>query len=138
MIGEGKTESELRSKVHSLNLDDCVLMLGNCDDIYRKYQAMDILLFPSRYEGLGMVAVEAQVSSLNVIASTEVPKEANLTEYIHFKELSTGAESWAESAISVNKEKKDMTEIIKKSGYDIRLQCEEMTKYYRKLFEEML
>lgn len=49
-------------------------------------QAMDIFLFPSLYEGLGIVLVEAQCSGMMCLASTEVPKEVELTQNIIFAE----------------------------------------------------
>ncbi|MBK8778618.1 MAG: glycosyltransferase [Saprospiraceae bacterium] len=37
--------------------------------------AADVLLFPSLWEGLGMVAVEAQAAGLKVVAADNLPDE---------------------------------------------------------------
>ena len=43
---------------------------------------MDILIFPSLYEGFGLVPLEAQVSNLLVLASNKVAPQVFVTENI--------------------------------------------------------
>ena len=43
--------------------------VGSADDLVRVYQDADALLFPSRLEGFGLVALEAQACGLPVIAT---------------------------------------------------------------------
>ena len=47
------------------------------------YSAFDVLLFPSFYEGLGIVPIEGQCSGLPVICSDTVPDEVVLTNLAH-------------------------------------------------------
>ena len=42
--------------------------------------AMDVFVFPSEFEGLGIVMVEAQAADLRCIASDKVPRAAFITE----------------------------------------------------------
>jgi glycosyltransferase involved in cell wall biosynthesis len=56
-------------------LKDNLRLIGVRKDIDRLMRAADVLFFPSRQEGLGMVAVEAQAAGLPVLASTAVPRE---------------------------------------------------------------
>jgi glycosyltransferase involved in cell wall biosynthesis len=59
--------------------------------------AADALLFPSRAEGLGMVAVEAQAAGIPVLASTEVPRECVvIPEIVTFERLDMGVSAWAD------------------------------------------
>ena len=87
LVGEGSLESDVKHKVFELGLVDCVKFLGVRKDVNEIYQAMDMFLFPSLYEGLGLVLVEAQVSGLYCIASEHVPREVDLTGNISFLTL---------------------------------------------------
>jgi len=62
--------------------------------------ASDVLLFPSRGEGLGMVAVEAQAAGLPVLASTAVPRECVvIPDLVRFEPLQRGAPDWARALL---------------------------------------
>jgi glycosyltransferase involved in cell wall biosynthesis len=71
LAGDGPEEPRLRRKVAALGLQDRVTFLGAVRgaDITRFYQAIDVLLFCSIYEGFGRVLVEAMSQSTPVIAS---------------------------------------------------------------------
>ncbi len=88
LIGEGKEKEELEEYVESKKLSDRVLFLGSQKDIPDFLSAMDVFLFPSTYEGLGIVAIEAQASGLQVLSSDAVPGETNITELISYYPLS--------------------------------------------------
>jgi glycosyltransferase involved in cell wall biosynthesis len=73
-----------------------IQFVGIRRDLKRLMYASDALLFPSRGEGLGMVAVEAQAAGLPVLASTSVPRECVVVpQLVVFKELEAGAAQWA-------------------------------------------
>lgn len=74
LVGVGPLMDEMKSKVHS----DHVFFLGNRNDIPDILSASDIFLFPSLWEGLGIVAIEAQANGLPCVASDRVPLSADL------------------------------------------------------------
>ena len=76
MAGAGDSRPELEARVRGWGLQDLLHLTGVRTDIPRLMRAADVLLFPSRQEGLGMVAVEAQAAGLPVLASAAVPQEA--------------------------------------------------------------
>ena len=77
-------ENMLRQRVGELGLQDKVRFLGVRENISELYQAMDIFLLPSLYEGLGMVCIEAQCSGLPCVLSDKVPKEVySGSDYFH-------------------------------------------------------
>ena len=99
LVGDGDTRAAVEEKLERLGLRDDALFLGLREDTGRLYQAMDVFLLPSLYEGLPVVAVEAQAAGLKAVVSTGVTEEAKVREDMAFLELSAGAERWAEEAL---------------------------------------
>jgi len=87
----------LRQRIEGAGLGQRIAFAGVRKDIGRLMGAADALLFPSRAEGLGMVAVEAQAAGLPVLASTEVPRECVvIPELVTFEHLDAGLSVWAD------------------------------------------
>jgi glycosyltransferase involved in cell wall biosynthesis len=101
MIMAGANEhmrSTFEAHLSKLGLSESVRLLGIRQDIERLMLGSRVLLFPSRAEGLGMVAVEAQAAGLPVVASTAVPQECVvIPEIIHFEDLQTPVAAWAKT-----------------------------------------
>ncbi|HLY78850.1 MAG TPA: glycosyltransferase [Caulobacteraceae bacterium] len=86
----------LRQRVEAAGLAERIVFAGLRRDIGRLMGGADALLFPSRGEGLGLVAVEAQAAGLPVLASTEVPRECVVVpELVRFESLDDGVAAWA-------------------------------------------
>ncbi|MEN9470374.1 MAG: hypothetical protein RL630_2107 [Verrucomicrobiota bacterium] len=69
LAGEGPEEAMLREKVRQLGLTDRIVFAGYIADTRQVYAAADILLMPSRFEGLPMTLLEAMAMNLPVVAS---------------------------------------------------------------------
>ena len=132
LAGDGPLMDNVMDKVLGLGLNDCVVFLGSVHDMERYYQAMDVFIFPSIYEGLGIVAVEAQTSGLPVIASTELPIEAKICENFHFYPLKKSASEWAEEALRISNGhvRRDMSQNARNAGFDIKTQAEKLSDWY--------
>jgi glycosyltransferase involved in cell wall biosynthesis len=79
-------------------------------DIERLMLASDVLLFPSRGEGLGMVAVEAQAAGLPVLASSSVPRECVVVpDLVHFLDVKQGAGRWADELLELARTSRDIS-----------------------------
>ncbi len=99
LIGQGPLMDEIEQKVEMLGLSDSVKFLGQRDDVNELYNVMDLFLFSSLYEGLGMVLIEAQANGLPCIASTEVPRIARVSDKISFINLDDQMEIWVNTII---------------------------------------
>lgn len=102
LIGFGADEEKLKDQIRKLGLEQAAQMIpgnGNAD-IPGILAAADIFVFPSRFEGLGIVALEAQAAGCLCLASDVVPEETNvgMCEYLP---LSAGAETWAEELLDM-------------------------------------
>ena len=137
LAGQGPLVEEIHEKVNELGLNESVRFLGQRKDIDKLYQAMDLFLFPSLYEGLGMVAVEAQVSGLPCVVSTEIPEIAKVTEKITFVNLENKIETWTEIIFkyikNINTKNINFTDGIKK--YDIIKEATKLEKKYLNLYK---
>ncbi len=88
----------LEGRIADAGLSDRIRLLGARKDIARLMRGADVLLFPSRSEGLGMVAVEAQSACLPVLASDQVPRECVVVpDLVAFMSLDEGVAAWAEA-----------------------------------------
>ena len=74
--------SALRKKAARLGVLEKVVFYGTTPSIEELLWVMDIFAFPSRFEGLGLAAIEAQAAGLPVVLSEFVPEEARLTEAV--------------------------------------------------------
>lgn len=94
--GNGYLEPDLRKLLKKHNIEDKVHLLGNRTDVNELMQCSDLFLLPSKFEGLGIVYIEAQAAGLNCIASTEVPK---LTDCggMHYFKLTDNPKIWAKN-----------------------------------------
>ena len=132
LIGEGELEQEVKDKVKKLGIEDRVLFMGKRPDAYRYYQAMDLFLLPSRYEGLPVVGVEAQACGLPCVFSDCVTDEAkflNSTVYV-----SGGIEEYVEKVVEgLKAERKDTSEEMRKVGFDIKTEAGKLLKLYEDL-----
>lgn len=120
IVGEGPLKDDLLNKTKKLQLEEIVIFVNNNKFVNKYYSAMDLFLFPSNYEGLGMVAIESLVAGLNVIASENVPKDVAVngrTTFLPNDDL----QSWTKE-ICLQKEtldKKREINLVDFKSYDI-------------------
>ncbi len=136
LIGQGPLEEEIKAKVKNLNLDDFVRFLGQRNDANKLYQAMDIFLLPSLYEGLPVVGVEAQASGLLCILSSSMTKETKVLDSTVFVSLSDTPESWA-NVINKKFQRKDTTKILTDKGFNINSEAEKLESKYVKILGDI-
>lgn len=137
LVGDGSLIEEIKRKVNKLGIQDKVKFLGIQNNINELMMAFDTFLFPSLFEGLGIVAIEAQATGLPCVVSNEIPKEVDLgLGIIHFIDL-------ANCKIWVNKIQDIMISILKRTnsrtsdkktivekGYDIEQTIIWMQRFY--------
>ncbi len=104
-------ESEPLCIVHVTGKDyltDKMLFLGSRSDVPALMQAMDVFVFPSHYEGLGLVAIEAQAAGLKTTASEAITQEAQVTDLLTYCRLAQPPAAWAQRVVNAyaNKEGK--------------------------------
>lgn len=137
IVGEGPLNTELQKLIDQLGLKQSVKLISNIDNIEEYYQLMDVFLFPSNYEGLGMVAVEAQKSGLPVVVSNRVPQEACISkELFHSVDLHESVDIWAGKILEIlESHRSSRKKEIISMEYDIKIQAEKLENYYLNLLK---
>ena len=132
LVGEGEMKAELQQQVEKLGIADKVLFYGVTDKVEQLLWAMDIFVFPSRFEGLGIVAVEAQAAGLPVICSDGVPNEAVVSDLVEKVDLRSGVDSWVESILhcQVGVDRLAVHEQVQKSGFAVADVADKIEKVY--------
>ena len=132
LIGTGDLQETIKDKIDKLGLSNKVLMLNLRNDIQELLNAMDVFVLPSFFEGLPVVGVEAQATGLQVFTSTEVTKELPIEKLSYYYALEDGSEKWAENIIKESNGfiRKNTTELIKESGYDVKIAAKKMEELY--------
>ncbi|WP_226670494.1 glycosyltransferase family 1 protein [Metabacillus litoralis] len=134
LIGEGDLRQSIEKKVNDLGLTDHVIFAGVRSDIPELLQAIDIFLFPSLYEGLGIVVIEAQTAGLQCLVSKGVPKEVSITNLVEFISLKKRSCEWADVVLKyLEYERLDLYDVVEKSGYDIVNTAEWVKDFYLKV-----
>jgi glycosyltransferase involved in cell wall biosynthesis len=98
LVGDGPLRSDIEQKAVQLGLSDRTIFAGVRSDIPKLMRgAMDVFLFPSLYEGLGNVRLEAQAAGLPNIISDVVPEQGDVVRSLVKRvSLSSPADLWAE------------------------------------------
>ena len=95
LVGYGEDEYALKALVKELNIEGKVDFINGKDvDIVKYYQVADYMIFPSRYEGFGIVLIEAQAMKIQCFVSEAIPKEADVG-LITYLSLKKSSEDWA-------------------------------------------
>ena len=125
--------------VKNLSLEKDVIFLKNRKDINKIYQAMDVFIFPSLFEGLGIVAIEAQASGTPIICSDRLPPEIEISPIYKKMSLDESAEVWANEAIKLtdeNRSKQNLQQNVKESGFDLCDVVDKLQNFYLQTYEK--
>lgn len=138
LAGQGPLQEEIKNKVHELGLESKVKFLGQINDTYKLYQALDIFVLPSLYEGLPVVGVEAQATGLLCELSNDMTKETKVLDTTRFISLNTSAEEWATIILDdYSKFKRhDTTFEITKNNFNIKNETSKLENEYYLLLKE--
>ena len=131
LVGRGQDETKLRELVKNLGLSGKVKILVGRDDVPELLQAMDVFVLPSRFEGFGIVLIEAQAAGLPCVISDNVPKEVYQSPNITSLSLEDPQEKWI-SALLEPKGNIDSYGDI--TDYDMRKEIKNLEELYLKDF----
>lgn len=132
LVGDGSLKSEIVKKISDLQIAKSVIIAGTRTDVPDLLQAGDMLLFPSLFEGLPGVVLEAQAAGLPCIISDTITDEVKVTDLVEYIPLEQSAEVWAAKVLGIDSKfkRRNTYEEITEKGYDI----ESVAKWYEDFY----
>ena len=132
LIGVGEKEEEVRRQIRKLGIENRIKFLGNRSDVAELYQAMDVFVLPSLFEGIPVVGIEAQFSDLPCIFSDKTPREVKFNKKSRFIGLDKSPGYWADEILKTKElaPRFSNREDIVNSKYDIKSAHTFLEEYY--------
>lgn len=138
-VGHGEMRFKIEEMIKNQPYKSNVIFTGQIDNISEVYNAMDIFLFPSLYEGLGIALIEAQYNGLHCISSSNVPKKTEITQNIKYVDLKDN-EIWNDIINKYSKQlnlKSRRYVKINDSCFNIESEVSNLEINYLKLYKEV-
>lgn len=135
LVGDGPLKYEIEQKVSALDLSDAVIFAGERSDVPDLMLAMDVFLFPSKFEGLPLTLIEAQASGLYCIVSDTITRNAAVTDLVEYISLLVSKEIWTQKVLdhSISYDRKDKHLEIIQANYDIVYNAEFLESFYKSI-----
>ena len=138
LIGEGEDQEKIREKVERLGLSEKVIFLGRQGNVQDWLQALDIMVFPSLFEGMPNVVLEWQIAGLPSLISDRITKECEITNLVRYLPLEKGAEYWADEVLRTPIQNREgnqeyIRKMFEEAGFDIKTNAKILKSEYKKL-----
>ena len=141
LIGEGEDRGKIEEMVRQKGLTDKVIFLGRQSDVENWIQALDIMVFPSLFEGMPNVVLEWQLAGLPALISDVITKECGIMDTVSYLPLENGPAYWADQILHTPLNDRENTkEGIQKrfieAGFDIQENAKVLKNKYIELLEK--
>lgn len=140
LLGGGIFFNDIKKLVASKSLQDYVIFTGAVSNANDWYQAFDIFVMPSLWEGLPVVGVEAQAADLPCIFSTAVTNEIKVDDTTQFFDLKMPADEWAKKINDILHnlpERKNNYQLITDHNYNIETEAVKLQNLYIDLYNSI-
>lgn len=142
LMGEGGLKEAEEKHARDLGMEQNVRFVGTVTNVAERLQGMDIMVFPSRFEGLPNVVLEWQAEGLPCLISDAITKECAPSDLVEFASIEDEPQIWAEKMEQMlcrftdrEGQAKRGTQALKENGYDIADAAKQLEKIYLKLAE---
>lgn len=139
LVGGGPNLGEIKKQIAEHPYKDRIIYYGETNRVEDIYNIFDVFVLPTKFEGLGIVFIEAQINGLPVVTSNKVPPEVNIGNRTRFIAISeNNIEEWKNAIF--NAEIIDRTEFFYKhedeiSVYDIKNNAGFLLECYEKMMQ---
>lgn len=140
LIGDGDTQDDIKQYIENHNLQSNIILLNSNVKVNELYQAMDLFILPSLFEGFPMVLIEAQTSGLNCLISDRVSKTTNILGTSKFLDIESpnSPTNWAKEIINQKNKFKTASrinsyKIVEESGYSVSKISKKLDEIYHRV-----
>ena len=132
LLGDGVERHKIESLVKSAAISDKVIFMGYVNNTVDVMQAIDIMILPSLFEGLPLIAIESQALGIPILVSDTITQEVMLTDLCVSLPIDN-SKKWAQEILFRFKKNKfiDCRNEIKALGYDSRDAIKKIEKIYK-------
>jgi glycosyltransferase involved in cell wall biosynthesis len=133
LVGDGPLRPVIEHKAKTMNLINNLIFTGVRTDVPLLMQGvMDVFLFPSCYEGLGLVLLEAQASGLPCLISDQIPSEADVIKDLVIREaLTTPPQRWAERLLGLRDSRRNPSPEALSDTWSVDLSMDRLINLYQ-------
>ena len=132
-IGRGDT-AFLENVAKEYGVEDKVIFTGLTTNVGKMLNLLDVFFFPSNFEGLPIVLVEAQANGLPVVTASHLPDARILENYDNSLSLKDEFSIWADKILSVRNsrilENEYIYNKISEHGYEIKSATRELERLF--------
>ncbi|VDG23463.1 glycosyltransferase [Lactiplantibacillus mudanjiangensis] len=138
LIGIGPLMEQMENLSKQLNIDKNVVFLGQRSDVDELVSGMDLMIFPSLYEGFPITLVEAQCSGVPILYSDQITKSIGLIKTTQSESLNNTPNQWAQHAEKIlksvdNDSRLHASELVQLAGFDLKMEASKMALFYLNL-----
>lgn len=132
-VGDGELKEAIFEASKECEFSSRVFFLGERNDIPNILKTADLLVFPSKYEGVPLVVLEAQAAQLKVLMSDVINPDVILTPVVKTKSLNCSPSQWAMEVQKMLKHdyEYDVLDSFYKRGYSIEQAIDVLCSIYR-------
>lgn len=131
LIGDGELYEEIKYLAKELGVFDSCIFTGYQENVSDYMQAMDVFVLPSKFEGLGIVLIEAQANGIPCFTSFGVvPEGVKVSQLLEFVSLEEDYDYWANQILGVDLSRRDTYFMLRDEGYIIEDMIRELEMYY--------
>lgn len=128
LVGRGIRMEQIRRQIKEAGLEKAVHFLGWRPDVERIFQAMDVFVLPSHFEGLPTVGVEAQCTGLPCVLSDTITAETKITENCMFLPAKEAPSEWADAILQMTGKERSSAVFLKEAkNYTLEAQKQMLT-----------
>jgi glycosyltransferase involved in cell wall biosynthesis len=142
-IGGGSLKKSIEQKAEQLGIRGRILFLENRPDVPRLMKgAMDVLAFPSHFEGLPLVLLETQAAGLPCLMSDTIAEETTvIPPLVRRFSLSQPARAWSEELLALRNagdvpSATEARDLMSHSPFNIEVGVAALQSFYRSLMPQ--
>ncbi len=128
MVGDGELRGEVEAQLASLGLSDKYMILSGRKDIPELLAAMDVFVFPSRFEGFGIAFLEAQATKLKCVGADTLPHSVLVSSNATLINILDSTDKWAAAVLADVNERKCADGIMQ---FDIKAVVDKLAEVYK-------